>query len=103
MTKMESEKEMCKSLNHSFSNISIDQYTKLNLTYFESKFTSFKTGFSSDFSFPKEITSKIRPPEPVVKSNNIRERSAIYDILLNQLKYIGNGQNGGTLPDYFIW
>ena len=71
MTKMESEKEMCKSLNHSFSNISIDQYsksskTKLNLTYFESKFT-FKTGFSSDFSFPKEITSKIRPPEPVVK------------------------------------
>ena len=103
MTKMESEKEMYKSLNQSFSNISIDQYTKLNLTYFESKFTSFKTGFSSDFSFPKEITSKIRPPEPVVKSNNIRERSAIYDILLNQLKYIGNGQNGGTIPDHFIW
>ena len=36
-------------------------------------------------------------------SNNIRERSGIYDILLNQLKYIGNGQNGGTLPDHFIW
>ena len=77
MTKMESEKEMYKSLNHSFSNISIDQYTKLNLTYFESKFTSFKTGFSSDFSFPKEITSKIRPPEPVVKSNNIRETGMV--------------------------